>query len=625
MVCIGEFSVNYQLRKCVYTPIQAGVSCKWAHDGQRFLLEFFDPIQDSPSQIYHFALPLCPSLSWLYSSYTTGLSSKVKVVKGPPAGWGACLRTVPLGNYIHTHAHWQDIIAVALHFDDIVTFDGITGSRVAVLSGHDHSVMSLSFSSDGTFLVSGGEDKTLKLWDVQTGGIVKTFHGHTGWVFSISISSNCTTIASGSSDKTIRLWDIQIGKCHHIIEQQASVKCVSFSPMNPQHLISVSGGVVQWWDVSGCKIKPPYEGSYATFSLDGTHFALCGGKVTTVQNTNSGAIVAKCHTEIDSTRCCFSPNGRLVAIATDTTVYIWDITCTHPHLIETFIGHTRDISSLIFSSFSIISASFDKSVKFWQVGAPPANLVASDSEPTLPASASVDSVSLQVESGIVISGDLDGMVKIWDILTGLCKASFQTPAKGRTWRDAQMIDGRLVVVWIEEGEIHIWDAEKGEPLQVVKGDFKWGIRDLRISGDGSKVFLLVLKSIQAWSMWTGEAVGKVELEDDSYLDLLRMDGSRICLRFPNLMTLGWDFGISGSSPVPLSNISLEKSHLDFIGGGWWYKGLSWIKDTVTGKEIFKLSGRYARPHEVQWGGQYLVAGYGSGEVLILDFNQMFPQ
>jgi WD40 repeat protein len=606
----------------VHTFIQAGVSDKWTYDTQRFLLEFFDTIYNSPSQMYHSALPLCPPSSWLYNSYTMGLSREVKVVKGPLAGWGTCLRTVALGDFPNTLAHWKDIVAVGLC--DIIILDGITGSQIAVLSGHTKTLRSLSFSSDGTLLASGGIDQTLKVWDVQTGGIVKSFHGHTNWILSVSISSNCTTIASGSYDNTVRLWDIGTGECHCIIKQQELVNCVCFSPTNPQHLISVSGGVVQWWDVSGCKIKPPYRGSYAAFSSDGTHFALCGGKITTVQNSNSGAIVAECHTDIDSTCCCFSPNGRFVAVATDTTVYIWDITSTHPHLIETFIGHTSDISSLTFSS-SVISTSFDKSVKFWQAGAPPANLVASDSESTLPAPASVDSVSLQVESGIAISGDLDGVVKIWDISTGLCKTSFQTPAKGRTWRDAQMIDGRLVIVWIQKGEIHIWDAEKGELLQVVKGDFKWGIRDLRISGDGSKVFLLVLKSIQAWSMWTGEAVGKVELEDDSYLDLLRMDGSRICLRFPNLMTLGWDFGISGSSPVPLSNISLEKSHLDFIGGGWWYKGLSWIKDTVTGKEIFKLSGRYARPHEVQWGGQYLVAGYGSGEVLILDFNQMFPQ
>ena len=56
----------------------------------------------------------------------------------------------------------------------------------------------------------------------------------------------------------------------------------------------------------------------------------------------------------------------------------------------------------------------------------------------------------------------------------------------------------------------------------------------------------------------------------------------------------------------------------------WYEGPSLIKDTVTGNEVFQLFGKYASPYKVQWDGQYLVACYRSGELLILDFNQMLP-
>jgi len=52
----------------------------------------------------------------------------------------------------------------------------------------------------------------------------------------------------------------------------------------------------------------------------------------------------------------------------------------------------------------------------------------------------------------------------------------------------------------------------------------------------------------------------------------------------------------------------------------WDVGLSRIVDTVTGKVVFQLDGKFAKPTHAQWDGQYLVAGYLFGEVLILDFN-----
>ena len=188
-----------------------------------------------------------------------------------------------------------------------------------------------------------------------------------------------------------------------------------------------------------------------------------------------------------------------------------------------------------------------------------------------------------------------------------------------------MVDGRLVVVWFVEGQIHIWDTKRGELLRVMKAD-SYGTRDFRISGDGSKVFLLAGRFIKAWSLRTGEAVGEVELEDESYQGLFQAGGSRICLCFPNSSIQEWDFGILGSPPVLLPSTSPERSCLRFIGGaGWWYKGPSQIKDTVTGKVVFQLFGRHAEPNEVQWDGRYLIAGYKSGEVLILDFIHMLPQ
>jgi len=245
------------------------------------------------------------------------------VIKGLPAGWGTCYRTVALDDEPQALTCWKDIIGVGLDSGEIITLDGITGIQKAILSGHTTYVQSLAFFPDGTLLISGSCDKTIKLWDVQTGGVVKTFHGHTGYVDSVSISADCSMIASGSWDKTIRLWAIQTEECYRVIEQQDVVYYAGFSPTDPQYLISVSGDKVWHWNINGHQTKPAHNGSHIVFSPDGTQLVSCYEEDIVVQNSGSGKIMATFHvTDSKIYHCCFSPDGRLIATAALHTAHV---------------------------------------------------------------------------------------------------------------------------------------------------------------------------------------------------------------------------------------------------------------------------------------------------------------
>jgi len=600
-----------------------GLICTWADDSQRLILEYFDVISNSPSEIYHYALPFSPSESWLHECYSSELSHEVKVVKGFQAGWGMCSRTVILDFLPQALTCWKDIIAVGLHLGNIVILDGISGTNKSTISGHTGFVESLAFSSDGMLLVSGGEDTVVGLWDVQTGGAVKIFQGHTGWVCSVSISQDCTTIASGSQDNTIRLWDTKTGECKHAIDGDSSgVNSLSFSPTNSQLLVSgFNSGIIQQWDVDGQRTGLTYEGHEIAFSSDGTHFISHGWAetVATVRNFDSGEVIAKFQASTtDVEHYCFSPDGRFVAGASGSTIYVWDITNSDPRPVKTLVGHTDNITSLTFSSFLISSG--DHSIKFWQIGAPLVDLVTTNSRPTPLAPAPIVSVHLQADVGIATSSNSAGVVRTWDISTGLCKASFHTPAQDHFPRDVWLLDGTLIFVWCTDRKMHIWDTKEAELLHTVDIHKVWLFR---VSGDGSKVFLLSDKSIQARSTWTGEIVGEVILEGEPLTDSLVVDGSKVWVHFEGSQTQGWDF--TGSTPFQLSStppLPLKRPHLEFINiielGNI---SPSRIKDVVTGKEVFQLSGRHAEPTVTQWDGRYLVAGYNSGEVLILDFKQ----
>ena len=67
----------------------------------------------------------------------------------------------------------------------------------------------MSYSPDGTRIVSGSRDETLRQWDAVTGEPVgEPLVGHSETVTSVSYSPDGTRIVSGSWDKTLRIWDL---------------------------------------------------------------------------------------------------------------------------------------------------------------------------------------------------------------------------------------------------------------------------------------------------------------------------------------------------------------------------------------------------------------------------------
>jgi hypothetical protein len=103
-----------------------------------------------------------------------------------------------------------------------------------------------------------------------------------------------------------------------------------------------------------------------------------------------------------------------------------------------------------------------------------------------------------------------------------------------------------------------------------------------------------------------------------YLDPFHTDHSKIWVRSQDSLK-GWDFGVLGSPPVLL----VERPPLDLVGFHPWKNNMvTKIRERETGKELFQLSGRYGNPAGIQWNGQYLVAGYESGDVFILDLHHL---
>ena len=65
--------------------------------------------------------------------------------------------------------------------------------------------------ADGRRALSGSDDRTLRLWDLETGAELRRFEGHEDWVTSVTVLADGRRALSGSEDKTLRLWDLETG------------------------------------------------------------------------------------------------------------------------------------------------------------------------------------------------------------------------------------------------------------------------------------------------------------------------------------------------------------------------------------------------------------------------------
>jgi WD40 repeat protein len=71
----------------------------------------------------------------------------------------------------------------------------------------------VALHADGRRAVTGSDDKTVRVWDLDTGACLRTLQGHTGSVWSVALHADGRRAVTGSDDKTVRVWDLDTGAC----------------------------------------------------------------------------------------------------------------------------------------------------------------------------------------------------------------------------------------------------------------------------------------------------------------------------------------------------------------------------------------------------------------------------
>ena len=91
---------------------------------------------------------------------------------------------------------------------DIETLD-----YLQLFEGHMDWILSVAWRSDERRVLTGSNDRTVRLWNVDTGRCLQVLEGHRDQVTSVVFNADQRHALSGSTDMTVRLWDLDTGRC----------------------------------------------------------------------------------------------------------------------------------------------------------------------------------------------------------------------------------------------------------------------------------------------------------------------------------------------------------------------------------------------------------------------------
>jgi WD40 repeat protein len=253
------------------------------------------------------------------------------------------------------------------------------------LVGHASAVTCLEFSPDGSQLATGGEDQTVKLWEVATGKLRRTLRGHQGSVTSLAFSADGSLLVSASEDRTVKVWDAATGDLRRTLEgHQRGVTSVAFGPAGFFLASASNDGVIRLWDASRGRLRRTLAG-------------------------HKGGVAA----------VAFSPDGSLLASGgDDKTVRLWDLgrlwDSSRGEAPSVVLGeHQAGVRIVIFKDdATLLSAGWDPTVRLWSVAREELR------QTMVPPGMAFTCAALSPDGSTVALGNEDKMVTLWDVATG---------------------------------------------------------------------------------------------------------------------------------------------------------------------------------------------------------------
>ena len=359
------------------------------------------------------------------------------------------------------------------------------------LQGHRGWVMSASFSPDGKYIATAGEDGIAKIWS-SSGQFIKELkdtkskntesedtesedtesNENQDKIGSVRFSHNGQYIATVSTDETVKLWDISGQLIKEWNTNQSAILSVDFSPDGQYLATAGESGTGILWHLSGEQISEPFgkhQNSVTSirFSPDGQQIATAGEDGRVKLWNLSGQKISELRTTGDSQAIfsvSFSPDGKYLATAEENgIVRLWDLSKKQ---FVPLTGHQGLVLSVSFSPDGkyLATSGEDGTARLWSLSGQQI------SEPFRSHLGAVLSVNFSPDGQQIITAGSDGIARLWNVskqpVTKL-DSEFMTNQDGVTSIRFSP-DGQQLITAGVNGTVKLWSLS-GQESQVLEG------------------------------------------------------------------------------------------------------------------------------------------------------------
>jgi WD40 repeat protein/serine/threonine protein kinase len=491
-----------------------------------------------------------------------------------------------------------------------------TGQPLLQLQGHTSGVTSVSWSPDGSRVASGSLDDTVRVWDAHTGQTLLLCSEHGEIVTSVAWSHDGSRIVSGSRDGTALIWDARTGKTLFELKGHSrAVSSVAWSADDSRVVTGSSDLTVRIWDAGSGELLHHLKGHMTlvvsvAWSDDNSHIASTGGDgdLVRIWDARTGEVLRKFKSRYHVKSLAWSGDGSRVVISQFKSVCVSD--ARTGQLLHEFQGHGAEVKSVAYSGDGshIVSGSADHTVRVWDARTGLALL------PLKGHTSVVTTVACSTDGSRIASGSYDKTVRIWDARTGHALHVLRGHTDILT-SVALSDNGQCTVSGAQDKTVRVWDGRTGHALHVLKGHTDF-VTSVSCNHNGSRIASGSWdKTVRIWDGVTGRQLHELKGHTDKVTSVaFSSDGRRILSGSYDKTVRIWDVHtgqllrqLQGHTGM-VWHVAWNKDDSRILSGAFDKTARIW--DANTGNTLHEFKLPIALLGRVSWSGdgQRIVSG-----------------